>query len=409
MNNQRLKINADIGLVLAYLICFFSIQCSDNAFFLFAVTVLWLIIAFLQRPETFHRELLSSDCGALYLFLFMILVLCSLLGSLTNGIGNSLRYLSLFCGGLIFRYYRTSESKLKKLVIVTGVCWLFYTVKSILFFEQNPGAARLIISHQRDAFSSFPIGRAYGLTFGSVIVGTILLILLLSKKISGIKRLGCVIGIGLSFFLCVKTESTLTIMIFIVGCTVSVIYRNSTNKTRKFVVTLFVLAIFVLLLFLKGSIGLTLISWNPTGVFNIDERVHEIGKALAYSDYSGVALGGRIEAYFVSINTIFRNPLLGSIFTYGYPTSVGISGHSELLDVFALYGGIVGITFIIWYKNNIHSKNYNSTVSFFGCEICCWLLIIVNQFAYTAGSWFMFFLLPAVKYLMFLNEQENMC
>lgn len=398
----KLKFRFDIDMWLAYLICYLSIQCSNNSTVLFVFVIAWLSVALLKRPLNFKRELLNMECIHLYLFLLLILFFCSLYGEFHYGIGNMLRYLSLFFGGLIFRYYRNIDDKLDKLVKFTLIIWMYFSLKSIYFLSINPGAARLIVSHQGTYFEEFPIGRAYGLNFGSVIVALLLLSYICSKKLNLINKLFCIICVIISSILCIKTESTLTIIIYFLGLLITFILNNAKNSRKKILIFVFIIFIVCLLISMRTFIGKVLVNWNPTGSFNIDERIHEIGRFFIYLDYSGVALGGRIEAYLISVRTIINRPIFGSITQNGYPTSIGVSGHSELLDIFALYGFFVGLTFLLWYKNNIHYKNNKSWV-FIGCEIATWLLLIVNQFAYTAGTWFVFFLIPTLKKLYFDN------
>ena len=391
------KINAQ--LILTFIIEILLIRCYSNdligqSYLIFILIILWIILALFQKKSiTYNIKNLS-----LAVFLLWIFFLCTIFGELSNGIGNSLRYISLFFGAFLISFYKDDINNLRKVFFVAACTYGYYVVKSIIYYTLHPNVARLIISHHTDEYSQVALGGAYGLAYGAALIIVFIFMMLLlywrclNKKI---KFFGIISSI-LMFILCVQIESTITIISILFGVLITLVLY-SRQKGRKSltngIITLFVLVILLIVVILvRDKLADWLLSINISSSSSITDRIHELAISIKSSMVTGVALSGRIKYYNIAIETIIRNPILGSIFYNGYPTQIGLSGHSELLDVFALYGFFVGLPFCIWYFSNIKLEMPIIRVGYYFTAVC---LLLLNQFTYTSGSFALFFFVPA--------------
>lgn len=409
MKIKKLSLDAIFSLLLA----FFVIRCTGSYIYIYIPMFLWIFLAALKHPQRFVNIFRRKNNSALLIFLLYILVICSTFGTFQNGIGNTVRYLGLFVGAIVLEYYQYEYSTLKTLVGFSAAIWGYYILKSLRFYFDNPGAARLIMSHQGEQYANVAVGGGYGLAFGCALIAVYLFGLFLTEKKEWKLsiRLILIFSIIVMVMLCLKVESTITLLALILGLFIDFsLYLMSKigKKSRQNTVIIIFIMIIVLMLIVMfdGQIGTLLANSSITGNKVIDSRIQEIGMTLAGNQMVGdVQL--RYNVYIKSLYTMFTRPLFGSIASYGFGTRIGVSGHSELLDVFALYGWPCGIAFFLWYKRNIHFQTRKYALNE-GYYFVAWVLLVANQFTYWSSAWALFFIVPAVQTLYFNRDNTEM-
>ena len=112
MKIKKLSLDVFFSLVLA----FFVIRCTGSYIYIYVPMLLWIVFALLKHPQRFVEIFQKKSNLTLVIFLIYILVVCSIFGTVTNGIGNVVRYLGLFIGAIVLEYYQYEYSDLKTLV-----------------------------------------------------------------------------------------------------------------------------------------------------------------------------------------------------------------------------------------------------------------------------------------------------
>lgn len=342
----------------------------------------------------------------MYLIVVFIMSILSH-GGLKSTIGYVINNIEKFIGIQMFIYYKTiyDYNRFKKILYSVISIWMYYCIKALFFYSKNSGAARILISTGRTKYGNVAIGEAYGIAFGSAIIAVYIFALLFQDK-TIIKRkfkMLFVVIILILFYLCIKTESSITLIMFIIGIVINMALNlfNTWSKGNKLVLanlfTLSIIFVFILVINLE-NIGYVIYNTTYGSIRNniLVDRLNLLAKTMISGNAHGT-LDSRLSLYKKSINTFIGNPIFGTALDYGLGMSSVLGNHSELLDILGsvgLFGGIpyVGIFFSTIYTERKKNKN----VIAIGYVITFVLMFVFNQFHYAQSLFALLFIIPAL-------------
>lgn len=359
---------------------------------LFFLGFLWLIIAaivdagrlinaFFSLPTVFYCIFLSFFC-------------LSILVKANFSLG--IKYLGMFILYLIinlmYKYYCDLNNNIymKFIMRLSFIGFMFFVIKGIFFYLFNPGAARILAGNP-EYYGNVLIGGGYQLAYLACIMCCYLMLRLNVKNI-----LVCII---LSILL-IKTQSTITIIIAILGMTLSLIcvILKKFKLSDRIVIGIFAVLFLISIFILRANIGELIVLLSENGNSTIMIRLQEVGKLL-----QGEHLGNesatmlRMAVYKDSLEVIAAHPLFGELLTYGAIPGFGnTGGHSDMLDAIARWGIIMGSFFLLPFFIAIN-RTKKMLESGWGYTIACLILMLLNPcigFSFSAG---IFFLIPSME------------
>jgi hypothetical protein len=403
-----------------FLIFAISGNTAENSIFIsMALCIIWITTAYFTNINLFLATISTKN----FLMLVVFLVVYSVQSFFTAGLYNTLKYIGAFIISfspmLILSYYeKVRDGKLLKYIITTTLAaWFFFCIRALLFYYENPGAARKLASNE-NAFGNLSIGGGYPLAFGSAILGVFLFDILIRKTISNLKIKFCLIMSIIVLTLVVfETRSTITFIGYIFGVIVVILIRIHTNSKAKINYSLFSslslvsLIIFTLIYYIE-NIGLTILRFTYGSNNVLLNRLYEVGLQLAYSDSGGSDyLKGRLSLVAASFNHFLNSPLIGNGYLYGFDflagKEFGIGNHGQWFDVLAVYGLLGGVPyFLIYYFAIRSSQQFNNNFSTRGYIFVMIFLGLFNPFKTIHPHIIIFLVIPAI-YLLLTKYQNN--
>ncbi len=354
------------SLILAFIFIFHSLSGSTSAnanLISIALLVVWAIIAILTSPKSFYYAATEPQAKALMVYLGFLLITSMYAGDFFYGIKLVGQSVFVFSPMIIYSYYANGNiQKLKLLLVVCLAIFNYFIVKSIIFYADYEGAARVIAAN-KSALGDIAIGGGYALAYASVIFTIFFFDLMINRNISKLKiKILILVSMLLMSYLILKTKSTLTIIWLFIGVLLVFfsrrrqkindkniaweINKRETNFVRIIIIVISISVIF----FIYGSIGRFLMDYYGNGNSVVSLRLSELGKSIVFgienSDYSEYRFG----RYVFSVKSFFKSPIIGNGFEYGYIYENSlpyIGGHSEWLDSLANLGLIGSVPFFL--------------------------------------------------------------
>lgn len=351
-----------------------------------------LCVTFFGRKEVF------------FLILFF-LIFCFLCISSTS-LGVSVKYIwariLLLSGILIGSYYILIDSYARKrnFLISSMLVWNFFVIRAIVFYIENPRAARTLAANQ-ESYGNIAIGGGYVLAYGAAILGVYLLNVILSGtwKEQRWKRstvLFAILICILNFAVVFLTASTITILGTVLGMILS-IYINlfSTQGINRkiliFIGWVFAICVIAILFFQWNKIGEWIVNKMALGDTILHQRFQEIGLAMIGQGNESEDLSYRLGALESSLKLFFQHPLFGcgylNGFQYSAEVAMGIGGHGEIFDTMARYGLLGGVPLMLSYHYMVKRERQCSGGIIWGGHIITFLfLAFFNPFVSFQGT-----------------------
>ncbi len=303
--------------------------------YFFMLLAVWIIftILFARRFESFN----------VYFRALFPFILFQMLTYFTQSVGiimwgyNVLLFLIPVIVGYNILYERRSEIKKYSAVLLGALGITVLT--TIIGLIRNPFAARVLATSE-SADNVFEVSYSWqnigGYTFVYTIVLLYPLLILAFKrgKINGLLTALIAFSILAMVFL---SEYTTALLLFLIT---SVMFLFGRRLTKDNVIVFAVIGIAVV--FLLQDYFSDLLVWlgRASGSATLEERLTALAGGTQGLENSE---SNRLELYRMSINTFFKNPILGTAFKGGG----GTGGHSQLLDALATYG-LVGVAVMVW-------------------------------------------------------------
>lgn len=362
--------------------------------------VIWLVIAYVTKPGFATRCI--NDKKIICLF---VVILYSFMCGMFNGsviflIKQVGATILLYSPIFIFDYYCSSGKKSIKFIVgCMLLCWVYFSIKAIIFFTVNVGSAKTLTADS-DAYGSIAIGGGLLLAYATAIFSNILVDFILQKR----KRVICILLLILSIYLLFKTESTVTLVCTLCGMAFSFISAKGSN-TQKYLRSFISIVLIVLFVFNLENIGRYIVEFGVQLNSTFGNRVKSFGYVFMGDADRGSYAVERGLIMLRSLETFFKYPLTGVCYQHGngfYPVEdYGIGNHCAWIDAFANYGVIVGAIFCLIYVYQIREikKNKDSIFSK-GWVICLILMGLFNPIKAFHPNLLVFFIIPALNILI---------
>lgn len=410
--------NIDVSIIVFLLFYILIMRgLHSETYLTFAFMLTWIYIAFITDIGSFIKALKNKNMLFLYIYFLYTIVISLYFEGLVTSLGNIIGQLTLFIGILIFNYYKNkcSIKSFKRLLSIVVIIWVYYCIKALIFYSNNPYAARKIISHNGGDYGDIAIGGAYGLAYGSAILGVHLFSLLTIHHFQNkiIKSITIILTV-VFFLITMETGSTITLLAMIMGLLFNLLLSlgrkkgklNRSNFIRMVIGNISIISIVLLILLNLKNIGAWLID-NSSSLSDklIASRVEQIGIKLLTGSNEGT-LGARELLYNQSINTFSENLLFGTSLEYGLRMNTLIGGHSELFDNLGKLG-LVGIIpfLLIFYQSVKIERKQNKGFDSGEYILTLLILFIFNPFNYSQANFVLFFIIPSIG--LFLNNKND--
>lgn len=307
--------------------------------------------------------------------------------------------LFLYSPIFMFHYFKQPQHKaiLKTVLVISYSFIMFYCVYSLVFYAIFPGTARYAREH------AALIGGGYGLSCAVSIFSCFLFGLLVNGFFKSNKklRLGVIVSIIIMFLTVYRTESTLTLIILVVGYACCLYFKNNNKAFFQFRLFLLPIAI-VLAIILLPQIGEFLIDISEARANDnrMFKRLFSAGNFLVYgidNDESLYAVS-RFLIPFETLKTFFKNPLFGVAYKHGCgylrPYLFGVGNHCEFVDALANFGIFGGGAFL-----SIYGLQIREILKYKIDPSKMWVVVVIllgtfNPLRYFQVNFVLFFLMP---------------
>ena len=404
----------DYLLFVAYC-CYLMINLSFSAHLYIGLGLFVAMLSFSLRKKDVATATLR-DIKLLFLLVYSCMILTE--GLFVGGIVFTLKQFFtsfLFYSFFIFYHYfegsDTAENR-EKVIKLCFALFAFFSVYNSIYYLLFPGAARRPREHALLLVSGYGLACACSILFvfifGYLINGYF-------KDKPKQKRFVILLLI-LMAILIVLTQSTITMLIWIIGIVSCVYFRRENLRAFYFRIALlpFLLAV---LIFLFSYLGGFLIEVLESRVdeHRMFERLYSLGHFMKYGteDVEASYAINRFVTPFESVKTFFKSPIFGVAYKHGssylHPTLFGVANHSEFPDAFANYGVLGGLPFIFMYVIQI-AEILKRKISH---PSSAWIIVVVllgcfNPLKYFAVNFVLFFFIPVLtKHMEDLNLDKE--
>ncbi len=309
----------------------------------------------------------------------------------------------LFYSFFVIYHYFENPANLnvrKKVIDYSFAIFMFYVVYSIIYYLLNPGAARRARDHE------LLLGGGYGLACACALLFVFLFGYLVSGHLKGKpkeKRI-TIVSLVLMGVLIVLTQSTLTMLIWIVGVISCLYFRRNNIRFYYFRIAIlpFILAILIFIFPLIGDVFIDL-SEHRIADSRMYERIYSLGHFMKYGNDNPSAsyTVNRFSTPLQSITTFINNPIFGVAYKHGsaflHPSLFGVGNHCEFFDAFANYGVLGGLPFIMVYFLQI-AEIFKRKISH-PSRAWVWVVVLLgcfNPLRYFCFNFILFFFIPII-------------
>ncbi len=372
------------------------------------LTIFWIIVVMLDNPIYFLR---GNYQFLLIIYLFYTIFVPFLTGNVSLGFRFfELGQIPIFI--MASAYYK-KKHKNKDLIKIIYAYVPFIIITGVLTLKANalnPITSRLVKESSDSGIRLLQMGiGGYHFIYFIVILMSIVSFLF-HRDYTGGKKLKRILLIGftvLLFFNILLSNYSTALLLMILSIFMSLIFTKIQSK-RLFSNILLLLILF--LLFFIIIIPVLNYSIEFLGDTLNSSRLKEI-QLFITSDYLGDSIYARFEAYIKSLEAFINSPILGVIFTnlkYGESSVTGFGQHSQILDVFALFGIFIGVLQLFLFFKPL-TTIYNNTTEktfIFTILIVFLLMILFNNLTPSIG-FAVFFIFPALHDSVFSIKNSN--
>lgn len=407
MIDKTEKRSINLILLLFSIICFLQLSgLKGTANYITAG--LLIIIGLLSLCSSGWR--IHNETGLVVLFIVFYVMTSILQIDIKYCVTYSINYFIILSPAMMLPVFERMIDKAggiseKDIVRRLLIIWFAMVIISVVFYIQNPSAARILAANG-DAYAGTLIG-GYPLSYGSGLLCVAFFGSYMHCKNNKKKKLMLLAGCIMLLVLVYLTESTLTTFATAVGLLVAFVTNTKAKEKKKVAYYMFLLGVIVMAaLFVYSQIEsniTSIIAWlNTKSDVLIYRRIREIFNSV-FLDVKSRHYSERTGLVSESLKLFAKSPLIGHGYKYGNVFSAGkaygIGNHSEFFDCLAKYGIIGSMPlFLLYYKSmrQIAKQNLGVLASFV-------MMISFNPFITFASSLVVFIIIP----LLYREEYRN--
>lgn len=382
-------------------------------YIIIALFMLWNVIAILENSTAYFNAIMNKTIGFLALFLLFYFISSIFVAEFIYTMEYIMVFLT-FYGVVIqynYYYYRNNIRDIQLGVASIFLSFIIFAIKAILFYIDNPSAARILAGNYY-AFDMLAIGGGYAIAFGSAILIAFLFEMLINYKYKGSKlQVPVIIAIIILFYLLIQTESTITILSAVIGMVFAIIRKlfngkkQTRNLVRRVLASLLIIVIAIVVLFNINNIGRQIMHMTSNSmdnvlsrrVYRIAEKMYYLGTDIDSENYVNVRWNTVKESW----ETFVANPLLGIGYKCGNIFSSlqnnGVGTHSEFADMLAQHGIIGSFGFFAFLISALNRQSKKCNCRAFLLTLI--MMMLLNPFRYFHGYIVIFFLIPMLDHL----------
>lgn len=328
---------------------------------------IWFFSCVICKPHTVVNIFSQKHYGILLIFLLYHFSITALTGGPLQAIKTTGAMIQIYSPIFMYEFYsRFEDKKYSRIlfIIITGI-FIFFSVKTLLFLEINPMAARDIISRGIDEVVM--IGGGYPLAYGlAIIVPALFYYTILQndkdymssfitkhKIANQVYRLILLFIIILFSAVIVKSMYAISFFLLIFGFILAIVFVLF-NKFKKIYAFLIIISIVLVFFVTNGFFVDSFLNYVFTvQIFPVlmSRVIDVINIFQNMSINASNDVVSRSALYMDSVRLFFDNFIFGIGYEYSLDfvlmRAAGLGTHSEWFDTLAKYG-VFGL-FMIWF------------------------------------------------------------
>jgi len=356
----------------------------------------WVIVDIVQKQGKIL--ILKNDNSAILLVTFLVVYfgLCFISTDTILALKYGMAYTIYFLLLVIGNYYIVNDDKVKiRLLCELSINVLtFYSIVSIIFYLQNPGAGRVIAAN-RESFGRIIIGGGYDLAYILAIVSPVLVIEILKHQRTILNLMRLVLFV----FTMILTGSFLTLMLAVMGCLIS-FYISISNKYLRVLIAM----IFSVIAFLVLYSSLDIIISRTGGKIydSVAVRINEVARILKGEKLGqNSAFGQRIFAYTKNTEILKTHPFIGGMYDFGV-LQTRYATDSTYISALLCWGILLGGIFVLGHVIK-GIKLYRIP----GAMFVCLIMPLVNSMFSVSYYLGLFIIIPWLDYYYSTDNFTN--
>ena len=316
---------------------------------LFSILLIsWFTLAFLSCPYVFLHALKEPDLAEFSIIIWIFLYIFFYYIGYASGFDIYLVTYIRFTIGMIFFSFYSSLSNceaIRRLAIISVLCFTYTCLTTLIGLEQNPWAARFLstgIEDITDSLVGLNIG-GYGFVYSLSYVVVVMFGVVRQKKLRNIYKYLAIGFILLGMYTLYKASFMIAILLTIISMLLILLHI----KRPLQIVIISVVILLLWLIFIPVVIDslLYLAMLDEGGI--LAEKLLGMAATLQKGVQIDVDPNSRSYLYSLSLKTFLSSPFIGIGGSYGETGSYEVGKHSEYLDTLAMYG-VFGFLFLFF-------------------------------------------------------------
>ncbi|WP_300453195.1 hypothetical protein [Fusobacterium sp.] len=407
-------------LLLLFIFLMRGVSTTIETFYKIGLSFLWIVFATYEKKDKMKKTLSTKLSIFVMLFILLKLVINLFISdNFSEPINSAISSLSFYVGIFVVQYYyfryccennKNNISKVRDLVIGLTMIYIFYCIKAIIFYRENPGAGRIFKEFQ----NRIAIGNGYGLAFGAAVLASysigIYMLINSYRKIKRIKII-LIILILLSSLICFYIQSSIVIYSMLIGTTFNLFFARKIISLKKnfFLLIIFLFLSFIIIVNKENILEFILSIVNQLERNAVIDRIKVVLNYFLYGTQS-IAISGRKFVYLQSIQSFFKHPIIGAAIETTYYGLKLIGDHSTILDEFARYGFLLGFFNLYIFIKPYMRLYFSNSGRAFGAAITLILISIFNPITQSTATAIIFLYIGMIEILIisinakFFNE-----
>lgn len=374
-------------------------------------TYLWFAVAAIEDKMVMMKMLSTklSICTITYIFIKLLINMC-ISNNISEPINSAITSFSFYVGIFAVQYYYFKYKngkniwKMNSLIAWMTLIFIYYCLKSIKFYIDNPGAGRVFKEVQDLA----AVGNGYGIAFGAAVAASYFAgIYMVIRKEKSQKK----ISLGLLFLtilgitVCFYIQSSIVIYSAIIGVIFNIVFaRKNVDVTKSVITFIFLSVILGIIVSHKEEIIYSVLTWVNNMERNaVIDRVNVIGNYILYGTKS-VAITGRQAVYIQSIENFLRNPIFGASTHTTYHEMRLIGDHSTFLDDFGRFGILLGILNVYVFLKPFKQHYFSRSKHAYGAVITLILIAIFDPITQSTATAIIFMYVCMIESVIMIKK-----
>lgn len=365
---MRTPLDIKVTLILFAIVLVLKIGMSntyENEVFSLILFYVWFFSCLIFRPKITLKILRQKHYFVLSIFLLYFFFGNSFSNGLFTGIKSTGAYIQYLSPIFMYEFYsRFSSKKVDRLLIIFIMSiYLYFSIRTLLYLDINPLAARKMISSGID--DVIMIGGGFSLSYGfAILIPVLIYIIMNMRNVRHIKIFYYSIVI-LFFLVILKSQFATSFFLVLLGFLYVMAYKMKQNKTLLF---------FSFLLLIVFYLSQDYLIRELTNYLNTLDSVFsnrvlltlEIKQADNMRDLG--TFGSRVTLFTNTLHLWFDNLFFGVAYKLDFDQdkmmNAGVGNHAEWIDLLAKHGLVsLSLLYYIFCSKKVYLNNFSFRIS----------------------------------------------